>query len=110
MGNSKVASWLRRLVPGLAIGIVGGVLLVLGAATAVSAQSPAPMQESGCCCVATKDGTIGCGQKTQVDCLGEQPSPPLFDQLPDWSKAVAESEAQEHAKIKTGWRAGACSQ
>jgi hypothetical protein len=109
MGNPKVASWLRRPLPEVAVGIAGGVLLVFCAATMASAQAPAPMQESGCCCVATKDGKIGCGQQTQVDCLGEQPSPPLFDRLPDWSQAVAESEAQEHAKIKTGWRAGACS-
>ena len=77
---------------------------VVGAASA----QPAAMGESGCCCIAVKDGKIGCGQKSQAECLAEQPKTPLYDKLPDWAKAVAESEKAEAAKMTTGWRAGAC--
>ena len=82
--------------------------LALTVLTGSAFAQPAPMGEAGCCCVAIKDGRVGCGQKTQADCLAEQPKTPLYDKLPDWAKAVAESEKDEAGKMKTGWRAGAC--
>jgi hypothetical protein len=51
---------------------------------------------------------MGCGPKTQAECLAEQPKTPLYDQLPGWADAVKQSQAQENAKIKTGWHAGKC--
>lgn len=88
--------------------VSGCMLLVVAGATAARAQGPAPMAEKGCCCVAVKGGKVGCGQKSQADCLAEQPRAPLYDHLPDWASAVATSQGQEAEKVKTGWRAGPC--
>jgi hypothetical protein len=87
---------------------LGGLLLGAAGANPARAQAPAPMNETGCCCVAIKGGKIGCGEKSQADCLAEQPKTPLYDQLPAWAHAVAESKADENVKMKTGWRAGKC--
>jgi hypothetical protein len=92
----------------LRLELLGTLLSVVALAGAAHAQVPAPMQEPGCCCVAIKDGKIGCGEKSQAACLAEQPKTPLYDKLPDWAAAVAESKAQESMKMKTGWQAGKC--
>jgi hypothetical protein len=89
------------------LGIASALALTVALAGSASAQ-PAPMGEAGCCCVTIKDGKIGCGQKSQAECLAEQPKTPLYDKLPDWAKDVAESQKDEAAKMKTGWHAGAC--
>lgn len=105
---------MRRIVSTVAriaatpLGIASALALTVAFAGPASAQ-PAPMGEAGCCCVAIKDGKVGCGQKSQADCLAEQPKTPLYDKLPDWAKAVEASEKAEAGKMKTGWHAGACS-
>ena len=103
---------MRRILSNLTRGVsrvaLGSALLLAVGATAARADSPAPMGETGCCCIAIKGGKVGCGPKSQADCLAEQPKTPLYDSLPAWAKAVAESEAQEDVKMKAGWRAGKC--
>ena len=83
-----------------------GLMLALTVATA-GAQA-APMNEQGCCCVEIKNGKVGCGEKSQNECLAEQPKTLRFDKLPDWTKDVAESQSAEGKKLKSGWRAGKC--
>ena len=86
----------------------GLLLLALAFAGSAQAQVPAPAGEVGCCCISIKGGKMGCGPKTQAECLAEQPKTPLYEKLPDWAQAVAESKAAEAGKMTTGWRAGKC--
>jgi hypothetical protein len=99
------------LVARIAAGSRRAPMLALALTTVLTGSAfaqPAPMGETGCCCIAIQGGKVGCGPKTQADCLTEQPKTPLYDKLPDWAKAVAESEKDEAGKMNTGWRAGAC--
>src|SRR5262245_34504057 len=100
-----------ELVARIADGSRRAPMLALALTTVLAASAfaqPAPMGEAGCCCIAIKGGKIGCGPKSQAECLAEQPKTPLYEKLPDWAKAVAESEKDEAGKMKAGWRAGAC--
>jgi hypothetical protein len=98
----------RRPGRGVRVGALGVLCLAVSLAATARAQAPAPMAETGCCCIAIKGGQIGCGQKSQAECLAEQPKTPMYAKLPDWAKAVANSEAQEGKAMKTGWHAGKC--
>jgi hypothetical protein len=100
-----------ELVARIEAGSRRALMLALALTTVLAGSAfaqPAPMGEAGCCCIAVQGGKIGCGQKSQAECLAELPKTPLYDKLPDWAKAVAESEKDEAGKIKTGWHAGAC--
>ena len=94
--------------------IVAASIAVALAGTA-GAQPP-PMTAKGCCC-AVVDKAYKCAEKTQADCLAEQPGAPMYPRMEDWKKAyeagVKASEAQEGlggpAKpMRGGWISGPC--
>lgn len=74
-------------------------------------SQPPPMKAPGCCC-AVQGKTYTCTEKTQADCLAEQPSAPTFPKAEDWKKAWNEwmqaSEQQEAKPMHGGWIAGPC--
>jgi hypothetical protein len=86
------------------------IVAVLVLAGTLRAQ-PAPMTERGCCCVA-QGKSYACTEKTQADCLNEQPAAPTFAKTEDWKKAwnewVRASETQEAKPLRGGWIAGRC--
>lgn len=87
--------------------MISTVLLLAGAARS---QPPAP-SAPGCCCVA-KGRSYTCAEKTQGDCLAEQPAIPTFPRTEDWKKAwddwMKASEAAEAKPMRGGWIAGPC--
>ena len=88
------------------LAIVGTLVLVASA----DAQAPS-MNAVGCCC-AVQGKTYSCKEKTQADCLAEQPGAPMYPKMESWKKAyddaVKASEAQEAKPLKGGWIAGPC--
>src|SRR5262245_41959998 len=74
------------------------------------AQAPS-MNARGCCCAA-QGKTYTCTEKTQADCLAEQPQAPTYPKIDDWKKAwdeaVKASEAQAAKPMRGGWIAGPC--
>ncbi len=98
-----------RRVRGWTLGsvVIGCVVFV---ATGVRAQ-PAPMGTRGCCCV-VRGESYTCTEKTQADCLAEQPGAPTYPKHEDWKKAweagVKASQAQAARPSRGGWIAGPC--
>jgi len=77
-----------------------------------AAGQPPPMSAKGCCC-AVQGKTYTCSEKTQGDCMAEQPEAPMYPKMESWKKAYDEavkaSETQEEAKgLRGGWIAGPC--
>jgi hypothetical protein len=83
-------------------------LLVL---SGIAAAQPPAMNARGCCC-AVQAKTYTCTEKTQADCLAEQPQAPTYPKMDDWKKAwndaVKTSEAQAAKPMRGGWIAGPC--
>jgi hypothetical protein len=84
-------------------------LTLLGARTLVA--QPPSASARGCCCVA-QGKSYSCVEKTQADCLAEQPAIPTFPRSEDWKTAWSDwmmaSETQEAKPLRGGWIAGPC--
>jgi len=98
----------RRRWPAIAWGMF---LTVLAAAPGTPRAQPAPGDTRGCCCV-TRGASYTCTEKTQTECLADQPDAPSFPKLRDWKKAwsaaMKASETQVAKPLQGGWIADAC--
>jgi len=88
------------------------IALALAVTLTASAASAQPsMAAKGCCCVA-KGTSYTCSEKTQADCLAQQPKMPTFVKNADWKKAwgeyVADSKKQASSPLSGGWIAEPC--
>ncbi len=80
-------------------------------ASSAAAQGPPSMSAKGCCCVAA-GAAWRCAEKTQADCLANEPAAPIFPKIGDWKKMfddyVASSWEQARSPTHGGWIAESC--
>src|SRR5262245_49805428 len=86
-----------------------GLWIVTGV-TSLEAQPPPPTTK-GCCCM-VEGVAYRCTEKTQAECLAQQPGAPVFSKVDDWRKTwneyVASSREQAAKPSHGGWVAGSC--